>query len=295
MPKRERLGQLTCPDSALTASALRIGVLVEARYRAQAQPAGLIDALLRRGHRVSAIDPDDLAQDLAGAPWPDGLDLIVARGRSQSLFFMLKLAELRGARTVNSWDSIGAVYNKAEMAVAMATAGLPIPPSFVGAPARLAREAPPHLYPLILKPVHGDNARGLRVVGHPNDWTDLAWPEPLMLVQRYLPSDGYDLKLYGIGDEVWAVRKPSPLSSPAMQGNCAELVAATDEMRDIARRCRALFALDLYGVDCIETPAGLIVIEVNEFPNYSAVPEANDRLAAHVTRCAAMIGKGCMS
>jgi glutathione synthase/RimK-type ligase-like ATP-grasp enzyme len=80
-----------------------------------------------------------------------------------------------------------------------------------------------------------------------------------------------------------------------MQGNCAELVAATDEMRDIARRCRALFALDLYGVDCIETPAGLIVIEVNEFPNYSAVPEANDRLAAHVTRCAAMTGKGRMS
>lgn len=292
MPKRGRLGQLTCPDSALTASALRIGVLVEARYRAQAQPAGLIDALLRRGHRVSAIDPDDIAQDLAGAPWPDGLDLIVARGRSQSLFFMLKLAELRGARTVNSWASIGAVHNKAEMAVAMATAGLPIPPSFVGAPARLAREAPPHLYPLILKPLHGDNARGLHVVSHPNDWTDLAWPEPLVLAQRYLPSDGYDLKLYGIGDEVWAVRKPSPLTSPAIQGGRAELVAATDEMRAIARRCRALFALDLYGVDCLETSAGLIVIEVNDFPNYSAVPEANDRLAAHVTRCAAMTGKG---
>ena len=66
-------------------------------------------------------------------------------------------------------------------------------------------------------------------------------------------------------------------------------------MRDIARRCRALFALDLYGVDCVETPAGLIIIEVNDFPNYSAVPEANDRLAAHVTRCAAMTGKGRMS
>jgi ribosomal protein S6--L-glutamate ligase len=295
MSKRERHGQLTCPSTALTASALRIGVLVEARYRAQAQPAGLIDALLRKGHRVSAIDPDDIAQDLSGAPWPDGLDLIVARGRSQSLFFMLKLAELRGARTVNSWASIGAVHNKAEMAVALLTAGLPIPPSFVGRPARLVREAPPHLYPLILKPVHGDNARGLRVVSHPNDWTDLAWPEPLMLAQRYLPSDGYDLKLYGIGDEIWAVRKPSPLSSPATQSDRAELVPATDEMRAIARRCRGLFALDLYGVDCIETPAGLIVIEVNDFPNYSAVPEANDRLVAHVTRCAAMTGQGRIS
>ena len=45
-------------------------------------------------------------------------------------------------------------------------------------------------------------------------------------------------------------------------------------------------------VNVVGTPAGLIIIEVNDFPNYSAVPEANDRLAAHVTRCAAMTGKG---
>ena len=295
MLKKESLGQLTCTDPALSASALRIGVLLEARYRTQAQPAGLIAALLRGGHQVSAIDPDGVAQDLTGASWSDGLDLIVARGRSQSLFFMLKCAELRGARTVNCRASIGAVHNKAEMAVALATAGLPIPPSLVGTPERVAREAPPHLYPLILKPLHGDNARGLHVVSHPNDWTDLGWPEPLVLAQRYLPSDGYDLKLYGIGDEIWAVRKLSPLSSPAIHGDRAEPIPVTDEMRAIARRCRALFALDLYGVDCLETSAGLIVIEVNDFPNYSAVPDANDRLAAHVTRCAAMTGKGRMS
>jgi glutathione synthase/RimK-type ligase-like ATP-grasp enzyme len=32
-------------------------------------------------------------------------------------------------------------------------------------------------------------------------------------------------------------------------------------------------------VDCVETPAGPVVIEVNDFPNYTGVPGADDALA----------------
>jgi glutathione synthase/RimK-type ligase-like ATP-grasp enzyme len=43
-----------------------------------------------------------------------------------------------------------------------------------------------------------------------------------------------------------------------------------------------LFGLELYGVDCIETPNGPVVIEVNDFPNYSGVPGSDQLLADHV-------------
>jgi ribosomal protein S6--L-glutamate ligase len=263
----------------------RISVLVEARYRMQAQPAGLIAALERHGHRVSLIDPDEATREITGAPCFDALDLVVARGRSQSLLLKLKWAEYLGARTINRCASIDAVRDKAEMTVALAAAALPIPATFAGRLEQLTKAVPEGHYPVILKPLYGDNGRGLHIINHPKDWADVDWAEPSALVQRYLPSDGYDLKLYGIGEEVWAVRKPSPLTQQALRGQNAELIPVTHDMHAIGCRCRELFGLDLYGVDFVETPEGLVVIEVNDFPNYSAVPDADERLADFVGRC----------
>jgi ribosomal protein S6--L-glutamate ligase len=111
------------------------------------------------------------------------------------------------------------------------------------------------------------------------------WPEPVALAQRYFQTDGYDLKLYGIGDEIWAVRKASPFNIrkndvPSKDG----LATITPELTDLGRRCGRLFGLDLFGVDCIETEDGVLVIEINDYPNYTNVPDANERLADYVTR-----------
>lgn len=46
-----------------------VAVLVEARYRSQAQPTGLVAALRRRGVRVMVIDPARRAVDLADPAW----------------------------------------------------------------------------------------------------------------------------------------------------------------------------------------------------------------------------------
>jgi ribosomal protein S6--L-glutamate ligase len=84
------------------------------------------------------------------------------------------------------------------------------------------------------------------------------------------------VKLYAIGGEVWAVRKPSPLAPNAAE---PELMVVTDEARDLARRCGSLFGLELFGVDCVQSERGLSVIEVNDYPNYSCVPDAGVRIA----------------
>ena len=68
----------------------------------------------------------------------------------------------------------------------------------------------------------------------------------------------------------------------------------TPALRTLALRCGTVFGLDFYGVDCIETAQGPLVIEVNDFPNYSAVPGADECLAGYAIRCArrAQEGKG---
>ncbi|HEX5731802.1 MAG TPA: hypothetical protein VF131_03120 [Blastocatellia bacterium] len=265
---------------------LHIALIVENRYLIQSQPSGMRRALDERGHRVTAIDPQSNSYLMEGDGWLEDYDLVVARGRSWALLCMLAWAEARGASTINRKDAIAAVYNKADMSVALA-GNVPVPRTYFGSIESLTRLIPADSYPLILKPIFGDNCRGLVVAADPEEMTSIEWPEPVALAQSYMPTDGYDLKLYGIGDEVWAVRKPSPFNKRS-EGDGAEskagLAPLTPELEALGRRCGELFGLELYGVDCIETDAGPLVIEINDFPNYTGVPEADERLADYVIR-----------
>ena len=261
---------------------LQLGVLVEDRYLSQSQPSGMVAALRRRGHLVRTIDPDAVVADSGDGAWLDDLDLVVARGRSNALLCLLTWAESRGAVTVNRRTAIAGVHNKADMALRMAAAGVPTPRTYIGRPGELALRVAPARYPLILKPTFGDNCRGLQIVQTPDQLAQISWSEPTALAQEYLPSDGRDLKLYVIGSRVWAVRKPSPLAGPDVE-DAPELVPPTPMLLELARRCGALFGLELYGVDCLETESGaVVVVEVNEFPNYTGVPGADERLADYL-------------
>jgi len=265
----------------------RVGIVVEDRYLKQAQPAGLAAALGARGHHVVLIDPLAHAQEVGNDRWLEGLDAIVGRGRSWGVLSLLRWAEIRKVPTINRRAAIAAVHNKAEMAVTLATGGIPTPRTWLAPVAHLARTVSDEEYPVILKPIFGDNCQGLRVVRTRAELTSVRWPEPVALAQRFVVGAHRDLKLYGIGERQWAVRKPSPLLTPWSAGapsadkeSDVELVEPLPPAwRELALRCRNLFELDLYGVDCLETPDGPLVIEVNEFPNYTGVPHVSETLA----------------
>jgi ribosomal protein S6--L-glutamate ligase len=268
---------------------VRVALLAERRYLTQRQPAGLVAELGRRECAVSLIDPDSTAISLTDDSWLAGVELCVARGRSQALLTCLLAAERRGVPTLDRHSAIAGVRDKAAMAIALAGAGVPTPPTTLGTPPQLVAELPADLYPVILKPIHGDNCRGLRICHGPDDMARLSpsGDEPL-LAQPYLNGDGLDLKLYGVGDRIWAVRKASPLSAngalEARPRGSAEAIPVelTPDLRRLAIECSELFGLELFGVDCLVTPAGPVVIEVNDYPNYTGIPEANEALASHV-------------
>ncbi|MGH9014750.1 MAG: ATP-grasp domain-containing protein [Acidimicrobiia bacterium] len=255
----------------------RIVILTERRYRSHAQPAGLARALVELGHDVAVLEPESHAFDVADSRWLTGVGMVVARGRSLPVLAALSQAEAHSVATINCRRGVALVHNKVDLAVALAAAQVPTPQTFAGAPALLAASVPTRAYPLILKPTHGDNGTGLRLVDDPDELRSLEWPEPVALAQPFIPNDGYDLKLYAIGDYLFAVRKASPLL--AAPDRSPQLVPLSAELAALGRRFRVQFDLELFGVDCLVTPSGLVVIEVNDFPNYSGVPQADRTLA----------------
>ncbi|PWB60826.1 MAG: hypothetical protein C3F14_12460 [Deltaproteobacteria bacterium] len=222
-----------------------------------------------------------------------GMDLVISRGRSEGLLCLLHLAEVQGVATTNRRAAIGSVHNKAEVAITLSAAGVPTPPAYVGPVRELARSIPAEAYPIVLKAVSGDDRYPLRIVRSAPELARISWPEPAALAQRFQPGNGYDLKLYVIGRDVWALRKRSRLdASPAPESESTSLeckafhVFPASAMEALALKCGELFGLDYYSVDCRETTDGPVVIDVNDFPNYSGVAGADERLADHALRCA---------
>jgi glutathione synthase/RimK-type ligase-like ATP-grasp enzyme len=136
---------------------LRVSVLVEARYLMQPQPADAIAALHAAGHDVDLVVADRHVADLAAHA---DVDVVLARGRSPALVSLLRAAEAAGIPVANPAAAVSAVVDKAGMGAALAAAGVPVPRTWVGPVDALARWADLE-FPLVLKPVFGDNARGL--------------------------------------------------------------------------------------------------------------------------------------
>lgn len=267
---------------------MHLAVIADQRYLRQSMPAALVEALIRRGVQTDVLCADECQFDpnsgVVRTPQTE-VNLtryagVVARTRHGLGLVMLAYAEAHGVPVVNSYAATERIRNKAEMAVLLSRAGVRGAFTLLAPDVRGLAALPRQRFPLILKPRFGDNSRGLLLVREPADLSDIDWTEDVVLVQSYLPNDGYDLKLYVCGEAVFAVRKPSPFNDdPAASPRRIE----TDtEMVDVARRCGAAFGLEIYGVDTIQTPDGLFVIEVNEFPNFTGLDEAPDCLANYV-------------
>jgi glutathione synthase/RimK-type ligase-like ATP-grasp enzyme len=264
----------SCDEHSTESGLASVAVVAEARYLAQREPAALVEALERHGIAPRVVDPQDEAATRA----VEGVRLAVARGRSPALLSLLAALEARGVATLNRSAAIAAVVDKAAMAERLRAAGLPTPPTLAGSPDEIARACERGPFPLVVKPALGDNARGVVVVRDRRALASLPHTERV-LAQPFVEGDGRDLKLYVAAGHVWAARKASPVLDPGWKERAAEPIATTPRMRALALACGELFGLEAFGVDCVLAPSGPIVIEVNDFPNYSGLPEADDRLA----------------
>jgi glutathione synthase/RimK-type ligase-like ATP-grasp enzyme len=270
-------------------SPLRVGVLVEERYLDQAEPAGATAALRAAGHDVDLVVAERHVADLAV---PLDVGVLLARGRNSAFMTLVRAAEAGGVPVVNSPSSIAAVANKAGMGAALAAAGVPVPGTWVGPVDALVQRSDLS-FPLVLKPVYGDNARGLVVVRSRAELAAVPWSEPVALAQTFHRGHGEDLKLYVAGEKVWAVRRPSPVAEDGRQRSITEAgqtVPVTPELAWIARRAGEVFDLGLYGVDLVDSGRGPLVIEVNDYPNYRGAPGASEVIARVVTRLASRTG-----
>jgi ribosomal protein S6--L-glutamate ligase len=268
---------------------VRIGLVVERRYLRQEITQAILRMLRELDVTTDVLGTQDchFEPDTGRACTQSGqefdlssYDAVVSRNRNALGLAMLAYAEGAGIPSINSYHAVQRARSKVDVALALGPAGVPCAPTILADRASVLAELSAEWYPLILKSTFGDNSQGLRVIRRPDDLLDLRWGDELALAQHYVPNDGYDLKLYVCGKQVFGMRKPSPLNADPRAK--AIPIEPDRAMRDIALACGEALGLEIYGVDAIATPDGPLVIEVNEFPNFTQVPGAAGRITAYI-------------
>ena len=273
---------------------MRFCLIIEPQYRSEPLPASIADQLAKWGHDVDIMEPAltvTLLRDLAQQRY----DAYVLRTQSDGPgMSILDAVDAVGIPTINNSRSVRLVRDKAVAAAFTHANGLPIPLTYFVAHPRLLEQIPERDYPLVVKPTNGSTCRGIYRVDRPTDLDKLEIAhadDRFFLAQRYVENAGFDIKLYVAGTEVYAVSRRSPLHPDVHvdQG----LLPVTPALRELALRTGAIFGLDIYGLDVVETAHGPVVLDINDFPSFSHVPGATTLLSSYILQLASRPTLGC--
>jgi len=267
---------------------MRFCFIVEDEYRRQSMPMVIARHLSRSGHAVDLLEPTKTVTalwDLRRRLYDAYILKTVADGPG---LCVLEAAEAAGIPTINNSRSIRLVRDKSLCTAHACAHGLPVPHSYFVADPQLLRKIPRENYPLVVKPTNGSSGRGIYLVDSPA--RSLRRPKyaervsDFFLVQHYVENPGYDIKLYVIGKDVFAVARESPLHPEVEVAH--QLLPLKPAWLKLALRVGEVFGLVIYGLDVLETRHGPMVVDINDFPSFGQVPHAVRRISEYIVHFA---------
>lgn len=262
---------------------MRFCFILEERYARKPMPMAVADQLAQWGHTIEVLRPYKAATSLTDLSLRDYDAYLLKTVSEGPGLTILEAAEAVGIPTINNSRAIRLVRNKA-VAIAVAQAhGLAVPVTYlVGHPRTLAG-VPHDIYPIVIKPSSNTCQQDIHLAQTPEEAMQLNLNEQTYyLAERYIENAGYDIKLYVTGQEVHAVMRSSPLHASIQEKE----IPVTREMLQIARRVGQIFGLDLYGVDVIETPRGLMIVDINDFPSFYGIARKVASVAEYILHAA---------
>ena len=264
---------------------MRFCFIIEERYRNQPMPIVIADQLRQWGHDVDLLEPQATVTYLSELQ-QQRYDAYVLKTLTDGPgISILEAAEAVGIPTINNSRAIRLVRDKAVAAAFAHEHGLPVPQTFFVASPKLLSQVPTETYPLVVKPSNGSYCRDIYRLNSPADLatTEIAMSsEYFLLAQHYEENTGFDIKLYVTGQEVRAVIKKSPLHSTVKEGR----IPVTPALKKLALRVGKVFGLDIFGLDVVETPRGLMLLDINDFPSFGGIPRAVATVSEYVLHAA---------
>ncbi|MCY0957801.1 MULTISPECIES: ATP-grasp domain-containing protein [unclassified Streptomyces] len=246
--------------------------------------------LLGGDHEVRVLDPADPGAAACAAA--DRADVYLLKARTPRALELARELERQGARVVNSADATERCQDRTEMAELARRAGLPFATTRTfGSLGQLALHStgpglPGMPWPVVVK---SRRSRKGDLVARVDDAARLrklagGWGQEPVVVQAFAPNNGWDHKLWAIGNRVFtALRRSELADEESAAGHAPD--EPLPELAELTLRVGEVFGLDVYGVDVIDTGEGApLIVDVNAFPGIRGQAGAPEALAALAVR-----------
>ena len=214
-------------------------------------------------------------------------DLYLLKSHAPQALAVAHYLEQQGATVVNSWASSVACQDRVLMAERMKEAHLPWPETsfFPSLEDLLSQSLSTLTFPFIIKSHYSHRGDLVGKIDSVEELQALAprWSKEPVVLQAFAKSDGWDIKLWVVDQQIFAARRRTPLTQGASK---EDIPLSAEELPEewvhITRTIGQVFDLRLYGIDLLISEHGPIIVDVNSFPGFRGVPGADDALVTLV-------------
>jgi ribosomal protein S6--L-glutamate ligase len=253
---------------------------------AEAAPNPVLTAVmdeLARRHEVAVYDARTLPAGYGREP---GLleppDVVLLKSRTPEARRVAATAERAGSVVVNPPAATELALDRAATAEALDRAGVPAPDTrFVPALRHLTEDGVAPSWPLVVKSRTSSRGDLVRLVSDPSALAELLpeWGDEPVVAQEFAASDGYDIKVWVIGEDLSAARRRSALETiDKTADEHLDPAALPADWTRAARGAGAALGLQLYGVDLLITDGRPVVVDINPFPGFRGAHGPADSL-----------------
>lgn len=236
------------------------------------------------GASVDLLTPD--AQPLQLERFRPEHDAYVLKAKTPITLAVAGAVAALGATVINSVEASTLTRDKLATTAVLAASGVPLPRSWATGRPDLLRDLIDG-GPLWLKPQRGSQGKGVQRLASAAEMEAAdcsardAYGLPLPLfAQRDVPSGGRDLKVYVVGERMWAITRPFPART--LEDKLGAPCRVPPVIREAAVACGRALGLELYGVDFLVAGDQFFAVDVNALPGYKGVPEAPAAIADYL-------------
>lgn len=276
----------------------------------------LVEAARTQGHEVVSGQTAEVSSEISSTGskfWYRDIDLTrfdicllrsFGPGSCEQLtrrISMIEHMEYAGIRVVNPCYAFRRARDKYATQYVLATAGLSVPVTYTTESMADAYKASEIYGEFIYKPILSSMGKGSLRFTDP----DLAYnaykmldrfSQPLIL-QKYVPNPGRDIRVFVIGDRVvgsaYKYKPEGKWKTNVAQGGTMVDEKVPEDILELGVKATKAMGLDYSGVDVIEGPDGPVVLEVNASPGWQALNKAVDiKIAEEIVKYSAGVVHG---
>ncbi len=200
---------------------------------------------------------------------------------TQKIFFRLDLLnamEEYGLKLINSRESLEIASDKFLTSIYLDRHNIPTPKTIICENSIDAIEAFKDLgEDVVLKPLYGSKGIGITRISDmgfaENVIYTLGQLNEIFYIQEFIKHNNRDIRVLVLGNKAIAgmYRVSNNWKTNIHSGATVEPIELTEEIKNLALKAAKITKTEIAGVDIVESEKGLLVLEVNSIPGFTAL------------------------